>query len=58
MIDDSNRAYFRPRASSYQLEELKESGAFYEDRDVVVDGNLVSSWEEAFAPLHSNFYVS
>jgi hypothetical protein len=47
-----------PRASSYQLEELKESGAFYEDRDVVVDGNLVGSRQEAFAPLHSNFIVS
>jgi hypothetical protein len=44
--------------SSTQLEELKESGAFYEDRDVVGDGNLVSSPEEAFAPWHSNFYVS
>ena len=43
---------------STQLEEFKESGAFYEDRDVVVAGNLVSSREEAFAPLHSNFYVS
>ena len=36
------------------VEEFKESGAFYEDRDVVVDGNLVSFREEAFAPLHSN----
>jgi len=25
---------------------------------VVVDGNLISSREEAFEPLHSNFYVS
>jgi len=35
-------------------EEFKESGTFYEDRDVVVDGNLVGFRKEAFAPLHSN----
>jgi len=43
---------------SSQLEEFNEVCAFYEDRDVVVDGNLVSFREEAFTPLHSNFYVS
>jgi hypothetical protein len=48
--------YFYP--TSTQLEEFKESGAFYEDRDMVVDDNLVSSREEAFAPLHSNSYVN
>ena len=34
---------------SIQFEEFKESGAFYEDGDMVVDGNLVSSREEAFS---------
>jgi len=38
-------------------EEFKESGTFYEDRDVVVDGNLVSSREEASALVHPNFHV-
>jgi hypothetical protein len=41
-----------------QFEVFKESGAFYEDRDAVVEFNLVSSREEDFAPLHSNVYVS
>jgi protease I len=31
-------------------EELKAAGALYEDRDVVVDGNLVSSREPADLP--------
>ena len=48
--------YFYP--TSTQFEEFKESGAFYEDRDVVVGENLVSFREEAFAPLHFNVYVS
>ena len=32
------------------VEELKEAGAFYEDRDVVIDGNLVSSREPSDLP--------
>ena len=35
-----------------------ESGTPYEDRDVVIDGNLVISVEEILAMLHSNSYVS
>jgi hypothetical protein len=35
-----------------------EYDAFYEDRDEVVDGNLVISGEKTFAMLHSNSYVS
>ena len=31
-------------------EELKEAGALYEDRDVVVDGNLVTSREPSDLP--------
>jgi len=50
--------YREKTAYSTQFEEFKESGAFYEDRDVVVGENLVSFREEAFAPLHFNVYVS
>jgi len=43
---------------STQFEEFKESGAFYEDSDAVVEGTLVCFRREAFAPLHSNVYVN
>ena len=61
MVKEENKhqpVYREKPVCSTQLEEFKESGAFYEDRDIVVDGNLVSSLEEVFAPLHSNVYVS
>ena len=38
-----NMWYREKPGYSTQLEEFKESGAFYEDTDVVVAGNLVSS---------------
>jgi hypothetical protein len=40
------------RATCYRsvAEELKEAGALYEDRDVVVDGNLVTSREPSDLP--------
>jgi len=43
---------------STQFEVFKEFGAFCEDRAAVVDGNPVSSPEEARAPLHSDVCVS
>jgi len=36
---------------STQFEVFKEFGAFYEDRDAVVDGNQVGPTEEVLAPL-------
>lgn len=40
------------RATCYQsvADELKEAGALYEDREVVVDGNLVTSRQPADLP--------
>ena len=40
------------RATCYKsvLDELKEAGAIYEDREVVVDGNLVTSRQPADLP--------
>jgi predicted flap endonuclease-1-like 5' DNA nuclease len=51
-----NPTYRKKPVYSTQLEEFKESGALYEDKDVVFDGKLVSLREEAFAPLQSNVY--
>jgi len=52
--ENCNQYYREKPVCSTQLEEfkVKESGAFYKDRDAVVDGNLVSSLEEAFTPHH------
>ena len=40
------------RATCYNLvaDELKEAGAFYEDREVVVDGNLITSRQPGDLP--------
>jgi protease I len=40
------------RATCYRsvAEELKEAGSLYEDKDVVVDGNLVTSREPSDLP--------
>ena len=40
------------RATCYKsvAEELKEAGAFYEDREVVIDGNLVTSRQPSDLP--------
>jgi len=40
------------RSTCYRsvAEELKETGALYEDKDVVVDGNLVTSREPSDLP--------
>jgi hypothetical protein len=50
MVNEENKyqpIYRENSVCPTQLEEFKESGAFYEDRDVVVNGNLVSSRKEA-----------
>jgi protease I len=40
------------RATCYRsvAEELKKAGALYEDKDVVIDGNLVTSREPSDLP--------
>ncbi|MCL4471174.1 MAG: type 1 glutamine amidotransferase [Gammaproteobacteria bacterium] len=48
------------RATCYRsvAEELKESGAFYEDSEVVVDGNLVTSRQPSDLPAFMREIVS
>ena len=46
------------KMSTQFFEEFMDSSTLYEDGNMVVDGNLVGSREEALEPLHSNVYVS
>ena len=52
LIKERTPGHFRATAGNVypRLHELKEAGALYEDREVVVDANLVTSRQPADLP--------
>ena len=55
---NNHPAVYGKNVYSIQFEEFNESGAFYEDGNMVVDGIWLVPGKRNLAPLHSNVYVS